>query len=365
MSILLVNVNIGNPLLLGGIESHSELLAAVLTDRHHHVIIGCSAEGSVRLSNRKTLPARRITIRNSGDLRAVIRILKISRRDGIEAIIANSGHAYWPAAVAAKVLGLKIIFVRHQTDRIRKTTRWLINHHIDSVIAVSEAVKNELLNHGVDEKKICVIHNAVPLERFDPSTVDREAARKELGVTADDVLVGTVAKLHRGKGIYELMRAVDMLAKEAPSVKLVYVGDGPERGGLEQEADRLAIRERVIFTGGRRDVERMYAAMDIFVLPSTCSEAFGMVITEAMAMGKPVIGTRTGGIPELISDGKSGILVPPGDEKALYEAIRRYLKDEDFRLHAAECGRRKVESDFSDKMLGDRFEKVLNALGVE
>jgi glycosyltransferase involved in cell wall biosynthesis len=209
-----------------------------------------------------------------------------------------------------------------------------------------------------------LIHNGIPLEKFDPSHVDREAIREELGIAADEFLIGTIGKLNRGKGVYELLRSIGMIAKENSSVKLVFVGDGGEREGLGKEAERLGIGDKVIFAGVRKDVERMYAAMDIFVLPSTCSEAFGMVIIEAMAMGKPVIGTMVGGIPELITDRKNGILVPSGDEKALTEAIQKYLTDRDFSAQVASAGRQTVESEFSDKTLGDRFEELFRALEV-
>lgn len=362
MNILLINVNIG--IGWGGIESHSDMLAATLAGRGHTVVLGCGVEGSVAAGAGTVLPARRITIRNSGDIRAVMRIISICRNENIDVIIANGGREYWPAALAAKCLGKKVLFVRHQTDRIRKTTRWLIHTHVAAVVAVSGAVKRALGTSGIRADKITVIPNSIQLEKFDPSHIDREAIRKELGIAANESLIGAIGKLNRGKGVYELLRAVGMIAEGNSSVKLVFVGDGQEREGLRKEAERLGIGDKVFFTGVRKDVERMYAAMDIFVLPSTCSEAFGMVIIEAMAMGKPVIGTMVGGIPELITDRKNGILVPPGDEKALAEAIRIYLADRDFSSRVASAGRQTVESEFSDRTLGDRFEEVLKTLEV-
>jgi glycosyltransferase involved in cell wall biosynthesis len=360
MNILLINVNIG--IGWGGIESHSDMLAATLAGRGQKVVLGCGVEGSVAVGTGTVLPARRITIRNSGDIGAVMRIISICRDEKIDIIIANGGREYWPSALAAIFLGKKTVFVRHQTDPIRKTTRWLINNHVAAVVAVSGAVKQALGASGIRADKITLIHNGIQLEKFDPSHIDCEAIRKELGIAADEFLIGTIGKLNRGKGVYELLRAVGMIAKENSSVKLVFVGDGEEKEGLGKEAERLGIGDKVIFTGVRKDVARTYAAMDIFVLSSTCSEAFGMVIIEAMAMGKPVIGTMVGGIPELITDKKNGVLVPPGNEKALEAAIQKYLTDLDFSARVASAGRETVESEFSDKTLGDRFEELFNAL---
>lgn len=364
MKVLLINVNTGKGWGWGGIESHTDLLAATLHRRGHKVVLGCWTEGTVKVDGDTTLPSRRITIRNSGDVAAIMRIISVVRREEIEVIIANGGREYWPAALAAKALGRKVIFVRHQTDPIRKTTRWLVNRYVDRVVAVSGAVKGALFGSGIADRKIVLIHNAVSLARFDPSQSGRDGARKELGVGDNEALVGTIGKLNKGKGVYELLRAVGALAREHKDIRLIFVGEGPEGEGIIQEAQRLGIRQRVILTGMRRDVERMYAAMDIFVLPSTCDEAFGMVLIEAMAMARPVIGTMVGGIPELITDGKNGILVGPGSQEALAAAIKAYLSDSVFSSRIAAAGRRTVEEEFSDRTLGERFEEVFSSLEV-
>ncbi len=359
MNVLIVNAGRG----WGGIESHSVVLASELAGKGHKVIIACSPRGHVREhADAAALPVEDLEVVNAGDLASILRLAGTIRREEIGVLIANSGKEYWPAAVAAKLLGRKILFVRHQTDRIRKTTRWLINNHVDGVVAVSGAVKNALLSSGIAEGKIEVIHNGVSLRRFDPSRIDRGAVRGELGIGMQDFVIGAAGKLHQGKGVYELLRAAAGTEGERP-VTLLFVGDGPEKEGIIREARRLGIAERTVITGIRRDVERMYAAMDIFVLPSTCDEAFGMVIIEAMAMGKPVIGTRVGGIPELISSGQNGLLVSPGDEAALAIAIKKYLDDSEFAAGIALSGRRTVEAAFSEETLGERFEKVLVSLG--
>lgn len=358
MNILILNAGRG----WGGIESHSVTLSSALIKRGHRVIIACSDDGNVRHNAVAAgLPVSNLKVLNACDIISILKIIRLASKENIDIILANLGKEYWPGAVAAMFLGKRIIFVRHQTDRIRKTTRWLINNHAD-VVAVSAAVKDALLVSGIKREKIHMVHNAVSLDRFNPSRIDRKAVRRELGVSEKDSLVGTVGKLHKGKGVYELLGAVAAIAKENAAVRLVFAGDGEEREKLEEEAERLGIRDMVIFTGLVKDVERIYAAMDIFVLPSNCSEAFGMVIIEAMAMGKPVIGTIVGGIPELITDGKNGIIVPPGDKKALAAAIREYLRDSDLSSRMAAAGRQAAESDFSDEGLGKRFEEVLETL---
>ncbi len=364
MNILLQNVNIGKSWGWGGIESHSDTLAAVLAERGHRVVMGCWVSGSVAVAGGRMLPGRRITVRNSGDLSAVVRMVLACKEEKIDVIIANGGREYWPAAVAAKLSGAGIIFIRHQTDRIRQTTRWLMNNQVNHVIAVSDAVKEALLGSGVKEKNITVIPNSVAVSRFNPAMVRQDEVRPEFGLGPRDIVIGTVGKLHRGKGVYELLAAFAGLAVGYPLLKLLFVGDGPERDSLEQEARRLSVHDRVIFAGVRKDVERMYAAMDIFVLPSTCDEAFGMVLIEAMAMSRPVIGTDVGGIPAIVRNGVNGLLVHPGDDRALATAIARYLDDPVFSAEMAAEGLKTVEKEYSDNVMGERFDDLFKRLGL-
>jgi glycosyltransferase involved in cell wall biosynthesis len=344
----------------GGIESHSVTLASSLVKRGHKVILGCPRAGNVSGNAvRAGLAVKELTVVNSGDLAALWNIITTARREDIEIIVANLGKEYWPAAVAAKILGIRIVFVRHQVDRLKKVTRCLIARHVDRVAAVSIAVLNALREYGIPEEKITVIPNAVDLRRFDPAVVERKIARRDLGFAEHDIVIGTAGKLHVGKGVFELLHAVEGLAIRYPALRLLYAGDGPERSALEQETARLSIRNRVVFAGLRNDMERMYAAMDIFVLPSTCREAFGMVIIEAMAMGKPVIATATGGIPEVVKDEQNGILVKPGDPAELADAITRLIEDTALWRRLAAEGLLTVARHYSEDTMGSAFEKMM------
>jgi glycosyltransferase involved in cell wall biosynthesis len=362
MNILFININIGKGWGWGGIESHSETLAALLSKNGHEVIMGCWNEGSVMVAGGLALPSRRITIVNSGDIPAIVKIIRVCSRDNIQVIIANSGREYWPAAIAAKIAKTKVVFIRHQMDRLKRTTCWLVNNYVDRVVAVSGAVKDALIESGISHEKIEVIYNSIPLERFNPVLVERNEVRRELGIDGNSIVMGTVGKLHQGKGVFDLLSGVHHLMKKYPNIRLLFVGDGPERTRLEQEARRLSMHDKVIFAGVRKDIERMYAAIDIFVLPSTCREAFGMVLIEAMAMGKPVIATTMGGIPEIVDDEVNGILVPPQDPDAIAHAIARYIEDGAFSRKVALEGRKLIEQKFSDEAMGDSFENVLRNL---
>jgi glycosyltransferase involved in cell wall biosynthesis len=358
MNILLLSRGLGCEGHFGGIESQSNILASVLSRKGHTVIVGGYNDGSIEVAGGISLRSKKIRIANSIDIRAILEIAALATKEKIHIIIANTGKEYWPAAIAAGIAGARIIFVRHQTDRLKITSCWLINRFISKVIAVSDCVKNALIESGVDPKRIAVIYNSILLDMFRPDELLRKNARKEFGLRDDNIVVGMAGKLYKTKGVFDLLHAIGHLKLKYPTIRLIFVGDGTRRRELELEAKRLSVEDKVVFTGKRNDMRRMYAAMDIFTLPSTCDEAFGMVLIEAMAMGKPVVATTVGGIPEIIENEVNGLLIPPGGVTALANAISRYVDDRELARKLAAEGRKIVESKFSTINM-DHFERIL------
>jgi glycosyltransferase involved in cell wall biosynthesis len=356
LNILILNAGRG----WGGIESHSVTLASILARRGNKVLIGCARGGFVsRNAATSGIPVLDIKVVNSGDVIAICKIVKACMKEEIDVIVANLGKEYLPAAIAATVLRKKAVFIRHQVDPIKPFTSWLISRYVDKVIAVSSAVYDTLIAGGIRESKVEMIHNAVDLERFDPGKMDRESVRRGFGFGEGDIVIGFVGKLNHGKGVFELLRAAGSVRRMNPAVKLLFVGEGPGRKRLEDEAAGLLPSESVAFAGYRQDVEKMYTAMDIFVLPSTCREAFGMVLIESMAMARPVVATIVGGIPEIVEHGVNGLLVPPGDIDALSRAISHYLDNPADARRFAERGRIDAEERFSQCAAGDRFVQII------
>jgi glycosyltransferase involved in cell wall biosynthesis len=160
-----------------------------------------------------------------------------------------------------------------------------------------------------------------------------------------------------------LLHAFSRIASAFPDVQLMLVGDGPLRADLEQLASELQLRDRVVFAGAkdRADVVEMLHGCSIFALPSR-SEPFGIAVVEAMACGKPVIGTRTGGIPEIIDDGEDGLLVEPDNPDQLAEAILRLLSDASLRERMSARGPSKVRSKFLWEHTASSYERVFERL---
>lgn len=227
---------------------------------------------------------------------------------------------------------------------------------VDRVIAVSHAVRDRLISTGAfDPAAIAVVHHGLDLEEWPPvGAGERDAARREFGASGGDVLFGMVGRVVRIKGHQSFLEAAAAMAERAPRARFVVVGDqrpvetsgGEFMRHLRAESRRLGLEGRLRFAGWREDVPRVMAALDVLVQPSL-EEAFGRTLLEAMAMGRPVIAARTGGMPEVVADGESGLLVPARDVESLAGAMDRLANDGALRSAMGKAGRARVEERFS------------------
>lgn len=197
----------------------------------------------------------------------------------------------------------------------------------DGVITVCEAFARELSIAGVQRKRIHVQHNSIrtePTSSFDEAKLLRE----RLGIGNEQRLVLTVGRLSREKAHIDLLVAFNNLLRDKPDIeaKLIIVGDGPERRRLATSVDSSGLSERVIFTGEVTNIQPYYQAADVFVLPSH-SEGSPYVLLEAMAARVPVVATEVGGVPEVVTDEESALLVPSLDPRAMSFAVARVLEE--------------------------------------
>jgi glycosyltransferase involved in cell wall biosynthesis len=206
------------------------------------------------------------------------------------------------------------------------------------------------------------LFDGVDLERFDPDRVHRMAFRKEMGLREDEFVIGMVGRFSPGKGHEEFIDAAIMIHSQSPEIKFVVVGE-PSRGedeygkSIHETGKTLADQGAMIFTGFRTDIPEVMAALDILAFPSH-AEAFGDVLIEAMAMKVPIVSTNCDGVIEIVVDGETGIQVPPGDARALSDALVRLIQDEHLRKSLGEAGRRRVEKIFDLKQRTDTLEKL-------
>lgn len=200
---------------------------------------------------------------------------------------------------------------------------------------------------AVPAEKVTVIYNGIDLSPFHERSAEEKAAvRQELGVEADGPIIGSVGHLLTHKGHEHLIRAFPEVLKAMPRARLLLVGEGKKRDELAQIAQDLGVAASTIFTGVRRDVPRLLSIMDAFVLPSL-NEGLGMATIEAMASRVPVVASRVGGIPEIVRDRETGLLVEPGSAQQLAEAILEILVYPEWGEKLSEAGSALCRRDFN------------------
>lgn len=216
------------------------------------------------------------------------------------------------------------------------------------IIACSQWVADMLSRHSpLLTDRISVVRCGVDLVRFRPSSTDPcklRQVRNELGLAERDVVVGFVGRLVRQKGIGYLLKLADVILPQYSNVRFLVIGEGPLRQAAEAAAHRLGQR-RLILLGERRDVPSLLSLIDILVAPSEW-EPLGIAILEAMAMARPVVAFAVDGIPEVILEGETGFMVPPGDEASLARAVSRLIEDPELGQRMGSAGRARVERHF-------------------
>lgn len=234
--------------------------------------------------------------------------------------------------LAGKIMAVPTVVHIHGPDLPYPTYQWLADRLLApctyDCIAVSESVKREVSRRrAIKSNKIVTLHNGIPLERFQPLSVAKgDAIKRQWGIADDSPVVGTITRLHEVKGNRYLMEAAAQILSVFPQVHIVILGDGPLLDELEELAEKLGISQNVIFAGYWDNAAEALSVFDIKVIAST-SEGHPQSLLEAMVMGKAIVATKVGGIPEAISDGVNGLLVPPRDPDALADRIIHLLRN--------------------------------------
>lgn len=197
----------------------------------------------------------------------------------------------------------------------------------DRIVTLTDRGAQEHVRYGIaDREKFATIPSSIPLSLFRSVQVDLTMKRKEWGLQSEGPVIGTVGRLVPIKGHEWLLKAARRVLLELPHAWFVFIGTGPLLEELRQLAEALRIHERVRFLGARQDVPECLAALDLFAFPSL-NEGMGRALIEAMAMGLPVVATRVGGIPDIVTDGETGVLVPARDDGALAGALIGLLRE--------------------------------------
>lgn len=214
------------------------------------------------------------------------------------------------------------------------------------VLAISDFVKDELIKRGHKGEQITVRYLGVDEQRFQPDPSARERWLSEFAIAPDELLFSTIAVLRAFKHPETLLRASALLKQRGVRFRLLVAGDGAMLPELKELSERLGIANSVHWLGYCADPTSLLQASDVFILPSV-GEAFGLVVPEAMACGVPVVGSRSGALPELVAEGQTGLLATPRDEVSFADALETLARDEPLRQRMAHNGIARVREKFT------------------
>ncbi|MDO8835672.1 MAG: glycosyltransferase [Vicinamibacterales bacterium] len=261
---------------------------------------------------------------------------------------------------------LRLVFTEHGRlagavpSAKRRVVNSVLSLRAERIVAVSEELRQFMLQEGFPAARVDVIHNGIdPGPEVSPD--GRAQARGLLGLAPHTPVIGTVARLDTVKRLDILVDALAVVRYELPSAHLVIVGDGPERQRLEGLVDERGLRGGVTLTGARHDARALVPAFDVFANTSD-SEGVSLTILEAMAASRPVIATRVGGTPEVLTP-HTGVLVPPGDSRAAAGAVAALLRDPAARQALGDAARQRVVEHFSFARMAQRYLEAYRGVG--
>lgn len=369
---------------IGGAEVSLLLLLKNLNRALYQPVVVCPLKGSLarelgKISVtfeeidfhqvRRTLNPVKLLIAIFFFFRHIIRIFQVVRNQNIKLVHANSLKSAIISGLSARLANVPLVWhvrdflpVGFFRQLLLRLAYLLATQVIVNSKAVGKIFKSGQKNSSV---KVKVIYNCIDPDLYNPN-VDRNALRQELNIGIDIALIGFIGRVHPEKGIEYLIRAVREVVKIVPEVRFLIVGDaalGKEeyQKRMRDLSAELGLADKILFLGYRKEVVKIIAALDILVLPSL-REPFGLVSLEAMAMKKPVVATNTGGSPEVVIDGKTGLLVPPRDSGALFSAIIRLLKDKELARKMGAAGRERATSFFSSEFTISRLQEMYNKI---
>ncbi len=299
------------------------------------------------------------------DWRAALRLTRLLRQERVELVHAHQYTPFFYAAVARRLgPGVPVLFTehgRHWPDNPRRkrilANRFLLGRR-DRVVGVGQAVRDALIaNEGLSPQRVEVIYNGIDPNPFASSIEDRRQARSQLGLGTEDLVVSQVARLDYLKDHATALRTLDRVRQNVPGARLLLVGDGPERGKIEEEARRLDLTAHLRLLGPRHDIARVLAAADIFLLTSI-SEGIPLTLIEAMSAALPVVATRVGGVGEVVLDGETGLLAPAGSDRELAGHVLELAASPTRRLRMGEAARARARLLFSDQRMHAEYGRL-------
>jgi glycosyltransferase involved in cell wall biosynthesis len=322
----------------------------------HRTMLVAHSEGELKRRAEEGLDLIPLAPKTEMDLTAAWRLSRVLKQLKPDVVHAHDPHGVAMAALALSMstqLAKPPLVAARRVDfhlKGNSLSRWKYRQ-VDCFICASDAIRHMLIGDGVPAARAVTVHEGIDIER-----IDRAAPAKlheELWLPHHAPIVGNVAALVPHKGQRHLIEAARLVLPQVPDARFVIAGEGELRPALERQIKDHHLEKHVLLAGFRPDVLALHKAFDIFAM-SSVTEGLGTSLLDAMAAAKPIVATATGGIPEVVVDGQTGLLVPPRDHAAMADAIVTLLKDDDLRRRMGQAGRKRACSQFSaERMVQD------------
>ena len=325
----------------------------------HRSMLVAHAAGELRQRAQEGLELIPLAPKTEMDLSAAWRLSRLIKQLQPDILHAHDPHGVAMAALALSMstqLAKPPLIAARRVDfhlKDNALSRWKYRQ-VDCFICASDAVRKMLIADGVPAARAVIVHEGIDLGRVEAAPA--ADLHGDLWLPHVSPIVGNVAALVPHKGQRHLIEAAAIVVKKVPDARFVIAGEGELRPALERSIKEHRLEKHVFLAGFRPDILSVHKSFDIFVM-SSLTEGLGTSLLDAMACGKPVVATTAGGMPEVVADGRTGVLVPPRDHAAMAEAIVRLLRDPALRAEMGAAGLARVRAKFSaERMVQDTLD---------
>ena len=357
----ILHVETGMHLYGGALQVHY-LLRGLSNCEDVETVLVCprgSAIGEVAGENVKALYT--ISMKGDLDLFFVPGLLRIIRKESPDVIHLHSRRgADILGGIAAKLSGTPCILTRrvdNHENRLWAGMKYRLYHH---VVTISDGIREVLLSEGVPHHKITCVQSAVDTQQY-ATPCDKAWFNREFRLKEGSLTCGTLAQLIERKGHRFLFEAIPEILNKIPKARFIILGKGPLKGSLCSYCKDLGIEDKVLFAGFREDLDRIIGCLDLVIHPALM-EGLGVSLLQASSAGVPIVGTRVGGIPEIVHDGINGYLIPPSDARSITDSVVKILGDRGLAMQMGQKGREIALRDFSIRSMVEGNLKVYREL---
>ncbi|HJW27022.1 MAG TPA: glycosyltransferase family 4 protein [Rhodocyclaceae bacterium] len=336
-----------------------------MRDRGHEVRLATRPTCALgREAAKAGIPVDPVAFGGKFHLPSILALKRLVAEKGIDVVNTHSGIDSWVGGIAARLAGVPLVRTRHLNLPLRRNWANFVHYLPHRVVTCGQAMRTKLIEeHGFPRGEVVSIPTGIDFSAFRPRREGRDV-RAELGIAPDAWVVLMVAVIRRVKRHEVAIRAFAEFVRDNPGAVLVLCGEGPMREAMENLCREVEVMESVLFLGHRDDVPDIMAAADVLLLTSE-SEGVPQAVSQGLGCGLPVVATRVGGVPELVQDGESGLLVPAEDPPAVARALHRLAGEPDLAARLGRKGREFALGQLSLEAMLDATERLYDQVLAE